>query len=141
MSKRERLTVYIVVGSLWLSGCLWLGLDQFFSHTGPFGSTPNFLEPPLLLIHGVLALLGLYLFGYISARHVVRWWPGGMRRLSGGTFAAMLVILTLSGFLLFFVSDDQTQHAAVLIHDVLGLAIALFALQHWFTRQASATRR
>jgi hypothetical protein len=141
MSKRERLTVYTVVGTLWLSGCLWLGLDQFFSSVGPFGSTPNFLEPPLLLLHGVLALFGLYLFGYISAHHVVRWWPGRMRRLSGGTFAGMLIVLTLSGFVLFFVSDDQTQHMAVLIHDVLGLAIGIFALQHWLTRQPPVTRR
>jgi hypothetical protein len=134
MSKRERLTVYIVVGALWLSGCVWLGLDQFFSHPGEFGTTPNFLQPPLLLLHGVLALFGLYLFGYMTARHVVRWWPGRMRRISGGTFAAMLATLTLSGFVLFFVSDDQSQHIAVLIHDVLGIAIVVFAIQHWFIR-------
>jgi hypothetical protein len=139
MSKAQRLTVYIIVGALWLSGCLWLILDQFFSEAGQFGSTPNFLQPPLLLLHGVLALLCLYLFGYISAHHIVRWWRRGLRRLSGGSFAAMLAVLTLGGFALFFVSDDQWQRIFVDTHDVLGIAVTAFALQHWlFARRARA---
>lgn len=132
-----RFTVYVVVGGLWLSGILWLCLDQFFSHQGQFGITPNVLQSPLLLIHGILSLISLYLFGYISARHIMRWWPDRMRRLSGGTFAAMLAVLTLSGFTLFFVSDDDSQRVAVLTHDALGLVVVVFALQHWFTGQRS----
>jgi hypothetical protein len=134
MTQRERLTVYLVFGALWLSGCLWLGLDKFFSQRGAFGVTPNPLEPPVLLIHGVLALFGLYVLGYMSARHVVRWWPERLRRVSGGTFAVVLGLLTLSGFWLFFVSDDESQQIAVLVHDVLGLGIVVFAIQHWFTK-------
>jgi hypothetical protein len=139
MSKTQRLTVYLIVGALWLSGCSWLCLDQFFSEVGQFGRTPNLLQPPLLLLHGVLALLSLYLFGYISSHHVVRWWRGRLRRLSGGSLAAILAVLTLSGFLLFFVSDDQWQHLFVDTHDVLGVAVTAFALQHWlFARRARA---
>jgi cytochrome b561 len=142
MSKAQRLTVYLIVGALWLSGCVWLCLDQFFSQAGPFGSTPNFLQPPLLLIHGVLALLCLYLFGYISSHHIVRWWRSHFRRLSGGTFAAILAILTLGGFALFFVSDDQWQHVLVQTHDGLGIVVTAFALQHWlFARRPNATKK
>jgi hypothetical protein len=137
MSKTRRLTVYLIVGTLWLSGCLWLCLDQFFSEAGQFGHTPNFLQPPLLLLHGILALLSLYLFGYISSHHIVRWWRGGLRRLSGGSLAAILAALTLSGFVLFFVSDDQWQRIFVDTHDLLGIAVTAFALQHWlFARRA-----
>jgi hypothetical protein len=139
MSKAQRLTIYLIVGALWLSGCLWLGLDQFFSEASQFGTTPNFLQPPLLLLHGILALLGLYLFGYLSAHHIVRWWLSGLRRLSGGSLATILGVLTLSGFGLFFVSDDQWQHIFVDTHDVLGIAVTAFALQHWlFARRARA---
>jgi hypothetical protein len=132
MSKRQRLAVYGVVGALWASGCLWLCLDQFFAKRGQFGSIPNPLEPPLLLIHGILAILSLYLFGWLTARHVVRWWPGRLRRLGGGSLAAFLALLVVSGFALFFVTDDEWQHISRLIHDVLGLAVTLFAIQHWF---------
>jgi len=141
MPKAQRLTVYLIAGALWFSGCLWLCLDQFFSEPGQFGTTPNFLEPPLLLLHGVLSLFGLYLFGYISAHHVVRWWRAGLRRLSGGSLAAILAVLTLSGFALFFISDDQWQHLLVDTHDVLGIAITAFALQHWLFRRRPGTTR
>jgi hypothetical protein len=132
MSRGQRLTVYLLVGALWLSGCLWLGLDQFFAKRGQFGVTPNPLESPILLLHGVISILGMYLFGWITARHVVRWWPAGLRRLSGGALAALLAVLTLSGFALFFLSDDAWQHIAAVIHEVLGLGVTVFAIQHWF---------
>jgi hypothetical protein len=38
----------------------------------------------------------------------------------------------LSGFALFFLSDDGLQHIAAVIHEVLGLGVTLFAIQHWF---------
>jgi cytochrome b561 len=141
MSKALRLVVYIILGALWLSGCLWLLLDQFFSQAGQFGSTPNFLQPPLLLLHGVLALCSLYLLGYVSAHHVVRWWRRGLRRLSGGSLATILAILTLGGFALFFVSDDEWQHWLVETHDLLGIAVTAFALQHWLFRRPPNARQ
>ena len=72
----------------------------------------------------------------MSGRHVPRWWPEGARGMSGGAFAAMIAFLTLSGFVLFFVSGDVSQHIAALTHDVLGLGIVVFAIQHWFTSPA-----
>jgi hypothetical protein len=141
MSKAQRLTVYSIVGALWLSGCLWLCLDQFFSQAGQFGRTPNSLQPPLLLLHGVVSLFSLYLFGYISTHHVLRWWRGDLRRLSGGSLATILAVLTLTGFALFFVSDDQWQHLLADTHDVLGLAVTAFALQHWLFRRRIRTTR
>jgi hypothetical protein len=135
MARRPRLAVYLLVGALWLSGCAWLCLDNFFARRGPFGMAAHPLEPPMLLAHGVIAILSMYLFGWITARHVLRWWSAGLRRVSGGALAAFIVLLVVSGFALFFLTDDQWQHAAALTHDVLGVAVALFAIQHWFFRR------
>jgi hypothetical protein len=109
MPSRQRFAVYLVFGALWLSGCVWLGLDQFFSRPGQFGLTPHPWEPPILLAAGVMAILSTYLLGWVTARHVLKWWPVRLRRLSGGALAAMFFFLTLSGFALFFVSDDRWQ--------------------------------
>ena len=57
-----------LVGALWASGCAWLILDQFFAGRGAFGATPHPLQAPLLLLHGVLSVLSMYLFGWITAR-------------------------------------------------------------------------
>jgi hypothetical protein len=119
-------------GTLWLSGCVWLVLNQYFESRGPFGRTPHPWEPAILLVHGVAAILSMYVFGWISARHVRRWWAARMRRVSGGILAAGFALLVLSGFALFFVSDDEWQHVAAAAHDVAGLAITGFAIQHWF---------
>ncbi len=132
MPSRQRASLYLVLGTLWASGCGWLVLDQFFAGATQFGRTPHPWAGPLLLLHGVLALLGLYLLGWVTARHVLRWWPAGRRRLSGGVLAAFLALLSLSGFALFFLSDDRWQHLAASSHDVLGVAVTVFGVQHWF---------
>ena len=128
----KRLWIYLVLGSLWLSGCAWLTLDQFFRSKGPFGLTPHPWGPAILLGHGIIAILSMYLLGWVTARHVLKVWPGRLRRWSGGTLAAFFGLLMLSGFALFFVSDDRWQHLAATAHDALGLAITVFAVQHWF---------
>jgi hypothetical protein len=132
MPTRQRFTIYVVLGTVWFSGCLWLLLDQFFAQPGQFGMTPHPWEPAVLLIHGIVAILSMYLLGWITARHVVRWWPRRLRRVSGATLSAFLALLVVSGFALFFVSDDRWQRFAALAHEVLGLGVTVFGIQHWF---------
>ncbi len=132
MARRQRVAIYCILGTLWLSGCIWLLLDTFFATAGPFGKTPHPLEPALLLAHGIIAILSMYLLGWVSARHILRWWPGRLRRLSGGILAALFLLLTMSGFALFFAADDRWQHGSAFMHDVLGIVITVFAIQHWF---------
>jgi hypothetical protein len=141
MSRRHRLAVYVIVGILWLTGCAWLGLDQLFAVRGPFGIVPHPWEPPILLLHGVAAILSMYLFGWVTARHVLRWWSAGLRRVSGSALAALLVILIVSGFALFFLTDERWQHATGVAHEVLGVGIALFAIQHWLFRRREDAER
>jgi hypothetical protein len=132
MPRRQRLAVYTVCTILWASGLLWLILDEFFAHPEQFGRTPHPLEAPLLLIHGIVAIVSAYVLGWISARHVLQWWSGGLRRWSGAAFSTLVVILSLSGFALFFISSDEWQRFAKLIHEAIGTVIVLFAIQHWF---------
>ena len=140
MPRAQRAAVYLIVGVLWISGCAWLWLDQFAAQRGPFGNTPHPLEPPLLLAHGVAAVASLYLFGWIGARHALRWWVGGRRRLSGASLACVLVVLILTGFALFFLTSDAWQRYSAGAHDVLGIAVTVFAIQHWCFGRVSAQK-
>lgn len=132
MPTGKRLAIYWVMGTLWFSGCAWLVLDRFFQSRGPFGLTPHPWEPAILLVHGIIAILSMYLLGWVTARHVLETWPSRLRRVSGGTLAALFVLLTVSGFALFFVSNDRWLHLAAIAHDTLGLGITVLAIQHWF---------
>jgi hypothetical protein len=86
-------------------------------------------------MHGIIAILSMYLFGWITARHVMRWWPAGMRRVSGGGLAAFIAILIVSGFALFFLTDDGWIRYSAVSHEVLGLAVTVFAIRHWIYRR------
>jgi hypothetical protein len=138
MPRRQRFAVYLIVGALWLSGCVWLCLDELFARRGPFGNAPHPLAAPLLLVHGVVAIASMYLFGWITAHHALRWWAAGLRRSSGGILAGFLALLVASGFALFFVSSDAWQRYAAAAHDGLGIVLTLFAIQHWFFGNRSA---
>lgn len=132
MPRRRRLSIFAVVAALWLSGCAWLCLDQFFSTPSPFGKTPHPFEPTLLLMHGILAILSMYVLGWVSARHVLRWWRARERLVSGTVLATFLTVLAVTGFALFFTSSDDWQHRAALAHEVLGIGLALLVIEHWF---------
>jgi len=132
MSARQRAAIFVVFGGVWLTGCAWLCLNQFFATRGPFGTTPHPWAPALLSAHAIISILGMYLLGWLSARHIVQWWAARRRRTSGAALSALLVLLVASGFALFFLTSDRGQRVAALSHDLLGLAITVFALQHWF---------
>lgn len=135
LGRAQRAVVYVVVGMLWATGAAWLLLHEFLQRSGPFGSTPHPLEPAVLTAHGVLAILAMYLLGWVSARHALRWWLRGLRRWSGGTLAGLLMLLVVSGFALFFVSDDAWQRYAAVVHEVFGLGVLLIAIPHWTGRR------
>jgi hypothetical protein len=132
MPARRRAAIYSILGLLWLSGCLWLLLDTFGARAGQFGKTPHPLQPAILLLHGITAIVSMYLLGWVSARHVLGWWPTGLRRMSGSALAGFFALLTLSGFALFFLTDERWQRGSVVVHDVLGIAVTVLAIQHWF---------
>jgi hypothetical protein len=132
MRSRLRAAIYVILGGLWISGCLWLALDQFFARPGQFGPLPHPWQPAVLLVHGIAAVAGVYLLGWVTARHVLKWWPSRLRRASGVALASLLGLLVVSGFALFFLSDDRGLHAAAVSHDALGLMVTAFGIQHWF---------
>jgi hypothetical protein len=139
MPVSTRAVTYTVLGALWLTGCAWLYLDQFAATRGPFGITPHPWAAPLLRLHGIVAVASLYFLGWMTARHVARWWPAKRRRLSGGTLVGCLTLLTVSGFALFFLTDEGWQRGMARLHDIVGLAVTAFGLQHgFFWRRDSA---
>jgi hypothetical protein len=131
MPPAQRYTVYAVFGALWFSGCAWLILHQFFAKADQFGNIRHPWEPKTLLLHGVVAIAATYLLGWVAARHVAQAWRSANRRLSGGSYSSCIAVLVLSGFALFFLTDDRWQQNAALAHEILGVAFAFCAIQHW----------
>jgi hypothetical protein len=140
MSTAERCLVYVAFALLWVSGCGWLVLNSFYQVTGEFGLSPHPWQPPLLLVHGLLAVPAIYLIGWVAARHASINWRASLRRSSGSAFSAVLLVLSVSGFALFFLTDDRAQRLAALTHEGIGLAFTLFALEHWLFGRKEKSR-
>jgi hypothetical protein len=132
LTRSERWIIYATMGFLWLSGCLWLYLEQRSAQQDLFSNERNAWAPPVLTAHGVVAVVSMYLLGWITRHHILRWWSRHRRRQSGGSLAAILAILVVSGFALFFLTDDRWQRYTSLVHDVFGVAAPILAIQHWF---------
>jgi len=130
MRSGQRAALYLIFGGLWASGCFWLILHEFFARAGAFGPVPHPWEPPLLRLHGWMAVGGVFLLGWITARHVSDRWPQTIKRLSGLAVAGVASILALSGYALYY-TTDALHDAAAVAHEVLGAAAILFALAHW----------
>lgn len=140
MSIALRRVIYTICTLLWLSGCAWLVAHFFFPVATDFGPGPNPSEPWILRVHGLVAVGGVFLFGWITSEHIRDRWRKPQNRVSGLSLAAFVSILAISGYALYYTTDGLHDGAAV-VHEVLGALAIIFALGHWRARERSAANR
>jgi len=130
MTRALRLATYASFGALWLSGCAWIVVHFALERQGDLGSVPSPWEPTLLRLHGLIAVAGVFLLGWLAADHIVQHWSGGRRRVSGFALAGAAILLVASGYALYY-SIDRTHELAAALHEIVGLVALLLALPHW----------
>jgi hypothetical protein len=135
VGRARRVGIYVVGGGLWLSGGLWLLFHYFMQSRGEFAPAPHPLEPWWLKLHGAFALGAIWVFGLLWGLHVAPGWAGTKRRQSGGALVGLILWLTLSGYLLYYLGHEQLRGITSLLHWSLGLLIpALFCLHRLASR-------
>jgi hypothetical protein len=139
MSAGLRSAVMVTYGALWLSGCYWLILHFFFAQPTDFGPVQNPWAPLILRVHGWIAVAGVFLLGWVTARHVSDRWPQMIKRVSGISMLTVCVTLGLTGYGLYY-TTDRLHDGAELAHEVIGAVASVFALTHW-RRYKVAKRR
>ena len=70
---------------------------------------PSPLEPWLMKIHGGAAMLTIYLAGTMLYGHMVNAWQGRRNRGSGGTAAATMLVLALTGYGLYYFGGERAS--------------------------------
>jgi hypothetical protein len=130
MSTGLRSAVIVAFGALWVTGCYWLVLHYFFARPSDFGPIENPWGATVLRIHGWIAVSGVFLLGWVTARHVSERWPQMIKRVSGIAMASVAALLGLTGYALYY-TTDKIHDAAGVAHEVIGVAALLFALTHW----------
>lgn len=140
MSTTLRISVIAAGTALWLSGCAWLAAHYLFAQVTDFGPVANPWEAPLLHLHGWLGGAGVFLLGFVTARHVTDRWLQQVRRVSGWSMAGAAALLLVTGYALYYTTGGL-HDAAALLHEITGAAAILFAITHWRRYRAAPHMR
>jgi hypothetical protein len=140
LSRSLRIAIYTIGAGVWFTGVLWLLFHYFVGHRGPFGPTVSPLEPWWLTLHGAFAFAAVWIFGVLWGVHIPAGWSGRKRHLSGGLLVALLAWLIISGYLLYYVSDEQLRAATSLAHWLIGLVVPIGFLAHRLKRRRNSLK-
>jgi hypothetical protein len=131
LPRALRTATYSIGGLLWLSGAAWLVLHYMLPQSTPFGPLPNPSEAPLMRVHGLVAVCGVFLIGWLSAAHVTTRWTRDRNRRSGLALGSTALLLVFSGYALYY-TTGLPHDAAAVAHEVIGVLAPLAALAHWW---------
>jgi heme A synthase len=132
MSPALRRALYVAFGLLWLTGCAWLVLHYFFQAAGDFGPTPHPWEPGVLTVHGIVAMVALFLFGWVAGGHIGDNWRPRLRRTSGIWLTSLLGALVITGIANIYASEGAVHSSSTLVHEIIGVAAAFPIVWHFF---------
>ena len=132
MSDWLRRCLYSTFGLLWLSGLLWLALHFFFQRVSDFGAAPNPWQPPLMAVHGVLAVIGIFLFGWIAGSHIGDHWQRRIRRITGLALIGLVAVLAATGLGSYYLTSETWRAITSAVHEGIGAVAIVPALVHWF---------
>jgi hypothetical protein len=131
--------VYVCTGALVLSGALWLILHYFMARPGEFGPALHPAEPWMLRVHGAAAMAALIVYGSLLPIHMRRAWAVRRNIVLGIGVVTCMLVLTITGYLLYYAGGEQLRPIISAAHWVLGLAIPALLWWHVVSGRNVAT--
>jgi hypothetical protein len=143
-AKLARWQIWLLCGGgglLWLSGSAWLLLHYYGQVESEFGLQANPLEPWLMSLHGFVILPVLIGLGTLLVIHIPKGWKDTRQRIAGSLLGVFCILLILSGYLLYYLGDEDWRHWSSLTHWTLGLIAPTAFIWHYVGRSKSAKNR
>jgi hypothetical protein len=140
-TPRIRRTLYVIGIAVWITGVLYWTFDKYMLRHSDAGLSENPLQVWWLRLHAATATAAVWLFGYMCAVHVQRNWAGAVRRNSGALFVSVFALLTLTGYLIYYVEADRPLATLLQLHWTVGLFAPLAFLLHRGLRRRQAAAR
>jgi hypothetical protein len=139
LGESARRALYATIAALIGSGVWWVGIHYaasiFAAKTDEFSRLAR--QALALKVHGATAFAALFALGAMSAHHVRRGWALKRNRLMGSLLTALLALLVVSGYALYYLVSDDSHAAVSVLHWVLGLALAPMLIVHIVTGRRS----
>jgi hypothetical protein len=141
LPKWQLWLICLSLGLLWLSGVIWLLLHYYGQVQGEFGPEANPGEAWMLRLHGFVLIPALLGMGSLMVVHAPKGWMYPGQRVAGVVLTASMVILTGSGYLLYYLGDEEWRSAIALAHWTIGLTSLVLFLWHFLNGRRQRLRR
>jgi hypothetical protein len=132
LARSRKITLYIIAAGTWATGALWLLFHYALMRETPFGPAPHPLEFWSRATHGAFAFAALWLFGMLWGTHVLEGWRTFRRRWTGSVMFGLFAWLVLSGYLLYYLGNEELLATTAILHWSIGLACPVPFLFHRF---------
>jgi hypothetical protein len=126
---------------VWFTGLAWVIVHFLIEPKDSLGFASTSPEPLWLKIHGGFAFLALWSGGMLWGIHVLKAWGTQRRRWSGSVLFGAFLILSVTGYLLYYVADDGARHAISWTHWVLGIGLPFAYLAHRLAKKIRPASR
>ena len=136
----QRRGFYVVFGILLASGAAWLTAHFFLRTIGAYGPTIHPLEPWSMKLHGAAAMLALWLVGTLLQLHIRRGLAAGRNLAAGWTMIGLLMVLSLTGYALYYVASEESRPFWSVAHWACGLLLPPLVWLHVATGRSTAAR-
>ena len=130
LSRGHRHWVYWSGAALFVTGAIWLVFRFFLREHGEFGEPPHPSEAWWLRLHGASAMLMLIVAGSLLPIHVRVGWHQRKNLLAGIVVVAILLLLTLSGYALYYWGDEEARPVISTLHWIIGLGAPVALIWH-----------
>lgn len=130
IERWHRRAIYASFAALVLSGALWLVARYWLRPVGEFGETIHPMEPWAMKAHGAAAMLMLFFLGSLMNAHIRRALKAGRNMVTGLAMIAAMLALIVSGFGLYYLTDEGSRPGWSVLHWVVGLGGAVLFIAH-----------
>ena len=132
-----RYALHAAGGVLLLSGALWLALR----YGTPLDPRERELLAASMQVHGAATMAFLVLTGCAVALHAPVAWRERRNLASGTALSCALLLLALTGHLLYYAGDDTVRAATSVVHWIAGIAATGILLWHVAEARRTAAGR
>lgn len=142
LSQRHERWLYFTAAALFLSGLGWLIAHYFLAGPAEFGERHHASEPWWMRVHGAAVMAFLISLGSLFPGHIVRAWQARKNRRTGLLLIAIMTVLIVTGYGLYYIADEAARPWLSIVHWVGGLTVAAGLLLHVVQgRKTRAKRR
>jgi hypothetical protein len=126
----HQVAVYGSTGMLVVTGVAWLTYHYFLVVPGELGPQPHPMEHWMLILHGAAAMAGLIVYGSLLPIHIRRAWALRRNIVLGISLVALMLLLTVTGYLLYYAAGEESRPLISVLHWVPGLVVPALLAWH-----------